>query len=73
MGMAMIEKQITYGEMLHSTNPNLNHCNKCDAVYKPSKHWARGCTDSGTAGQFYPQTRIPEHKCPICLTPNKET
>jgi len=68
MGMAIVEKYPTYGEMMHAKNPNLEHCKNCDAVYKKSKQWCRGYNDKGTAGQFYPTMRVPEHKCPICLT-----
>lgn len=70
MGMAITEKQLTCGELLHARNPNLTHCNKCDAVYTPSKFWVKGLTDDGTAGQFYPQLKVPEGKCPICLNTN---
>lgn len=67
MGMAIVEKQLTYGEMLHIKYPNLKHCKRCDAVYKPSKNWQRGYMDNGTAGQFHPTARVPENKCPRCL------
>lgn len=72
MGMAVVEKQLTYGEMLHIKYPNLTHCGNCDAVYKQSKHWAKGYSDEGTAGQFYPVMKVPKDKCPIYLTPNME-
>lgn len=72
MGMAIVEKQLTYGELMHGRYPNTNHCRKCDAIYTPSKHWCRGYTDKGTVGEFYPTSKVPENKCPICLEPQQE-
>lgn len=67
MGMAVTEKQITYGKILHNKYPNLTHCDNCDAVYKKSEYWVKGYSHGGTTGQFTPIIKVPINKCPMCL------
>ena len=66
--MAQPQKSNTIGELLHARYPNLTHCKACDAIYSPSDKWVKGYCEEGTAGGFQPMRRVPEDKCPICLT-----